>query len=47
MEISAEKITTDDEQSQWHPDRDQSKRVESGYSNKLQISWSSCIGRWL
>ena len=35
IEISAEKITTDDEQRQWHPERDQSKTVKAGYSNKL------------
>ena len=42
MEISAEKTTTDDKQRQRHPKGDQGKKADSGYSNKLQIPWSSC-----
>ena len=41
MEISAEKTTCDDKQGQWHPEEDQGKREEAGYSNKLRIPWNS------
>ena len=43
MEISVEKTTSDDKQCQWHPEEDQCKRAEAGYSNKLRIPWSSCL----
>ena len=43
MEISAEKTTSDDKQPQWHPEVDQGKRAEAGYSYKLRIPWSSCL----
>ena len=36
-EISVEKTTYDDKQRQWHPEEDQGKKAEAGYSNKLQI----------
>ncbi|MEW8548411.1 MAG: hypothetical protein AB2693_33320 [Candidatus Thiodiazotropha sp.] len=26
-----------------HPERDQGKRTEAGYSNKLHIPWSNCL----
>ena len=35
MEISAEKTTSDDKQRKWHPEEDQGKRTEAGYSNRL------------
>ena len=43
MESSAEKTTTDDKQRQWNPEGDRGEKAESGYSNKLQIPWSSCL----
>ena len=47
MEISAEKTASDDKQGQRHPEEDQGKRAEAGYSNKLRIPWSSCLRWWL
>ena len=43
IEISAEKIQTDDKQRQWHQKRDKGIKAEVGHCNKLQVPWNSCL----
>ena len=43
MHISVEKTASVDKQREWHPEEDQGKRDEAGYSNKLRIPWSSFL----
>ena len=43
MEISAEKSTTDDKKRQWHPEREQGKMAEAGYSKKKNFKYLGAV----